>query len=90
MTKKAQKYYAEKEKINAKLSELQARNKELDRLITEAENTEILALMRSEKINLSELNAFMKAFREKDGAPFSFPEQGEADIPKQEETENDE
>ena len=41
MTNKIQKYNAEKQKNSAKISELQSRNRELDRLITEAENTEI-------------------------------------------------
>lgn len=82
MTGKMQKYQAEKQKNNAKISELQSRNRELDRLITEAENTEIVALMRSENISLNDFTTFVKAFREKDGAPFT--------MPKVEETENEE
>lgn len=82
MNNKIQKYRAEKQKNSAKISELQSRNRELDRLITEAENTEILGLMRSENISLEDFTTFIKAFRAKDGAPFT--------MPKQEDSENEE
>lgn len=77
MTNKVQKYRAEKEKISAKISALQSRSRELHRLITEAENTEIVALMRSENISLEDFTTFMQAFREKSGAPFTMPKQEE-------------
>lgn len=77
MTNKIQKYQAEKQKNNAKIAELQGRNRELDRLIAEAENTEIVALMRSENISLDEFTSFIRAFREKSGAPFKMRKQEE-------------
>jgi hypothetical protein len=75
MTNKIQKYNAEKQKNSAKISELQSRNRELDRLITEAENTEIVALMRSENISLEDFATIIKAFRDKSGAPLIMPTQ---------------
>ncbi len=75
MTSKIQKYNAEKQKNCAKISELQSRNRELDRLITEAENTEIVALMRSENISLEDFTTIIKAFRDKSGAPLTMPTQ---------------
>lgn len=75
MTNKIQKYNAEKQKNSAKISELQSRNRELDRLITEAENTEIVALMRSENISLEDFATIIKAFRDKCGAPLIMPTQ---------------
>jgi len=82
MANKLRKYQTEKQKNSAAIAELQSRNRELDRLIIEAENTEIIALMRTENISLSEFATMIRAFREKGGAPFS--------MPKQEETDNDE
>ncbi len=75
MTNKIQKYNAERQKNSAKISELQSRNRELDRLITEAENTEIVALMRSENISLEDFATIIKAFRDKSGAPLIMPTQ---------------
>jgi len=75
MTNKIQKYNAERQKNSAKISKLQSRNRELDRLITEAENTEIVALMRSENISLEDFATIIKAFRDKSGAPLIMPTQ---------------
>lgn len=78
MSEKLEKYHAERAKINEKLTKLQARSKELDRLITETENTEIVTLMRSQKISIEDFTAYIEAFRNNSGASFDFQKQEEA------------
>lgn len=77
MNGKIQKYLFEKEKNKAKIAELQSRNRELDRLITEIENTNILGLVEAEKLTYEQLQTIIKAFHEKSGAPFTMPKQEE-------------
>ena len=54
MRKKLEKYRAERERNNAKIAELKEENRELDRLITELENTEIIGLVRAENMRPEE------------------------------------
>ena len=82
MSERLDKYRAEKDKNSEKIAKLQARNRELDRLITETENTEIVSMMRSQKISIEDFAAYLQTFRSDSGASFT--------IPKQEETVNEE
>ena len=82
MSSKMKKLLLEIEKTKGKLSEYQMRLRELERQKTELENTEIVELIRSTKMNTSELATFLEAFREKGEAPFL--------VSKQEETEHEE
>lgn len=64
MSKKLEKYRAERERNNAKIAELKEENRELDRLITELENTEIIGLVRAENMRPEELAEFLNALRQ--------------------------
>lgn len=64
---KSQKIEAEIEKVKAKISEQQARLKELEQKKVEAENTEIVDIVRGMSISLDELPALLQAIRS--GAP---------------------
>ena len=82
MSIKLDKLRSEREKNTTRISGLQARNKDLDRQITDLENTEILGLVKSVEATPEELAEFIKEFRDKNGAPIS--------IIKQEDTDNEE
>ena len=77
MSSKMKKLLLEIEKTKGKLSEYQMRLRELERQKTELENTEIVELIRSTKMNTSELAIFLKVFREKGEAPFLMSKQEE-------------
>ena len=64
MSKKLEKYRAERDRNNAKIAELKEENRELDRLITELENTEIIGLVRAENMRPEELAEFLNALRQ--------------------------
>ena len=66
---KLTKLQMEIDKIKQKISEQQTRLHELEQQKTEIENTEIVELVRSMKMNTSELSTFLKAYREKTDAP---------------------
>ena len=66
---KLTKLQMEIDKIKQKISEQQMRLRELEQQKTEIENTEIVELVRSMKMNTSELSTFLKAYREKTDAP---------------------
>lgn len=85
-TSKSAKIQAEIEKVRAKISEQQARLKELEQKKLEAENTEIVDIVRGMSISLDELPALLQAIRS--GAPLgqSVPK----DIPTTEEKEIEE
>ncbi|MFV0503052.1 MAG: DUF4315 family protein [Lachnospirales bacterium] len=70
MSKKREKVILEIEKTKEKIAELQEKLRELEQQKTEIENTEIVALVRSTKMNTTELSEFLKAYREKNGASF--------------------
>ena len=70
---KLTKLQMEIDKIKQKISEQQTRLRELEQQKTEIENTEIVELVRSMKMNTSELSSFLKAYREKSDAPILLP-----------------
>lgn len=70
MSKKKQKVILEISKTKEKISGLQDKLKELERQKTEIENTEIVELVRSTKMNTSELATFLKAHRENKDTSF--------------------
>lgn len=70
---KLTKLQMEIDKIKQKISEQQTRLRELEQQKTEIENTEIVELVRSMKMNTSELSTFLKAYREKPDAPILMP-----------------
>lgn len=70
---KLTKLQMEIDKIKQKISEQQTRLRELEQQKTEIENTEIVELVRSMKMNTSELSTFLKAYREKTDAPILLP-----------------
>ena len=71
---KLTKLQMEIEKIKHKISEQQTKLRELEHQKTEIENTEIVELVRSMKMNTSELSTFLKAYRGKNDAPILMPE----------------
>lgn len=77
MNKKLSKILAEIEKAKEKLSEQQGKLRELERQKTELENTEMVELIRSTKMNTEELSTFLKAFREKSEVPIFMLKQEE-------------
>ena len=56
------------EKIHDKISELQARLRDMEKQKTEMENSEIVAVFRSINITPQELADFIKLYREQGGA----------------------
>lgn len=70
MSKKREKVLLEISKTKERITELQEKLRELERQKTEIENTEIVALVRSTKMNTSELSSFLKTYREKNDASF--------------------
>lgn len=61
--KRVDKYRQEKEKNTARIAQLQDRNQELERLILEAENTEIIAMVRSVRLGPEQLAALIRGLR---------------------------
>ena len=74
MNNKLTKLQMEIEKTKQKISEQQTKLRELEHQKTEIENTEIVELVRSMKMNTSELSTFLKAYRGKNDAPILMPE----------------
>ncbi len=70
MSKKREKLLLDISKTKEKIVELQEKLHELEQQKTELENTEIVALVRSTKMNTSELSAFLKAYRENNDTSF--------------------
>ena len=68
---KLEKYNEERRIIAQKLDRLQARAKELDGKIMEAENLEIRALMKTEKMTLTDLMALVRTMQEQHRTPYS-------------------
>ena len=73
MNNKLNKLQMEIDKIKQKITEQQAKLRELEQQKTEIENTEIVELVRSMKMNTGELSTFLKAYREKSDAPILLP-----------------
>ena len=74
------------EKTKAKITELQSRLRDLERQKTEAENTNILAIVRSANLSQQELIGFINAFKT-NGAAAEIMLESRAE---QEDAENDE
>lgn len=83
MNPKITKLRAERGKNEAKISDLQARNKEIDGLITELENTDILGLVRASGMTPEQLAALLRGLKDAP-APAANP------YAEQEETANEE
>lgn len=66
---KIERLQAEKEKHKAKISKLQVRVQDIDKLILEAENIEIVSLVRSMKLLPEELATLIRGLREKSEVP---------------------
>ena len=73
MNNKLNKLQMEIDKIKQKITEQQAKLRELEQQKTEIENTKIVELVRSMKMNTGELSIFLKAYREKSDAPILLP-----------------
>ena len=73
MNNKLNKLQMEIDKIKQKITEQQAKLRELEQQKTEIENTEIVELVRSLKMSTSELSSFLKAYREKNDALILMP-----------------
>ena len=73
MNNKLNKLQMEIDKIKQKITEQQAKLRELEQQKTEIENTEIVELVRSMKMNTGELSTFLKAYRGKNDAPILMP-----------------
>lgn len=73
MNNKLNKLQLEIDKTKQKITEQQAKLHELEQQKTEIENTEIVELVRSMKMNTSELSTFLKAYRGKNDAPILLP-----------------
>ncbi len=72
---KSAKIWAEMEKVKAKISEQQARLKELEQKHREAENEEIVDIVRGMSVSLDELPALLRQLR--DGSGYRVQKQGE-------------
>lgn len=59
------------DKTKEKISEFQARLRDLEKQKTELENTEIVEAVRGMDIPLNDLPAVLKALREQNGAPLT-------------------
>ena len=66
-TAKSMKIQAEIDKVKAKISEQQARLKELEQKKLEAENSEIVDIVRGMSVSLDELPALLRQLRDGSG-----------------------
>ena len=67
MASKSAKIWAEMEKVKAKINEQQARLKELEQKHREAENEEIVDIVRGMSVSLDELPALLRQLRDGSG-----------------------
>ena len=84
-TSKSAKIQMEIDKVKAKLAEQQARLKELEQKKLEAENTEIVDIVRGLSISLDELPMLLQAIRS--GAPMGQSVPKEAPTTEEKESE---
>ena len=68
MNPKIRKLRVELEKNKEKISELQSRGRDMERQITELENGDILALVRSHNLDINQLSALIQGMKH-DPAP---------------------
>lgn len=64
MNAKIEKLRAERGRNETKITDLQTRNKEIDRLITELENTDILGLVRASGMTPDQLAALIGGLKD--------------------------
>ena len=64
MNAKITKLRTERGKNETKISDLQARNREIDKLITELENTDILGLVRASGMTADQLAALIVGMKD--------------------------
>lgn len=81
MNTKIKKLQADLDKNKAKISELASRNKEIERQITELENNDILELVHSHNLNITQLAALIQAMKANPAAAL----RGEMEEPEHEE-----
>ncbi len=74
MNPKIKKLRAERSKNENKIKALSARNKEIDEAITQIENSEIIGIVRATDMNLEQLAAYLKAFRNGEMPSFTLNE----------------
>ena len=82
MNPKIAKLREEHGKNKSKISELQARNRELEKQIRELENTDIIGLVRAQGFSLEDFAALMRSMK----APAPIPTSDETEEPEHEET----
>lgn len=63
MNAKMKKLRADLDKNKAKIAELTSRNKEIERQITELENNDILELVHSHSLNITQLAALIQTMK---------------------------
>ena len=83
-TTKSMKIQAEIDKVKAKISEQQARLKELEQKKLEAENSEIVDIVRGMSISLSDLPLLLQSIQKGGGAALG------QSVPKSEEEKKEE
>lgn len=81
MNAKIKKLQADLDKNKAKISELVSRNKEIERQITELENNDILELVHSHNLNITQLAALIQTMKANPAAAL----RGEMEEPEHEE-----
>lgn len=84
MNAKIKKLRADLDKNKAKISELASRNKEIERQITELENNDILELVHSHNLNITQLAALIQTMKANPAALL----RGEMEEPEHEKNEN--
>ncbi|EJF39802.1 PF14193 domain protein [Clostridium sp. MSTE9] len=75
------------EKTKAKIAEQQKRLRELEQKAAEEENLEIVRMVKAVKLDNKELSAFLKAYA---SGRISLPEDMQADLKEQEDSEDEE
>ncbi len=88
MNSKLEKYTEERDKITAKIAVLEERRKVLDGKIIESETLEIRALMKTEKMTLTDLMALVRSMQEQHRTPY--PQNQQTDTNENEEDTEDE
>ncbi len=77
---KSAKIWAEMEKVKAKINEQQARLKELEQKHREAENEEIVDIVRGMSVSLDELPALLRQLRDGSGHGVQKPGERKASV----------
>ena len=77
---KSAKIEVEIEKVKAKIAELQVRQRELEQRKTEAENSEIVDIVRGMSVSLTELPLLLEKLRSGEGLGQLVPKSGAAEM----------